>query len=88
MSYRPLDKRQREIASIVYNVRQDSIEPGYQHAIRCVAHAFANEICTGNQRPAFLMACGVDARPVSKVVLVEDFDSLTSVDYKTNGGRR
>lgn len=84
MTYRPLDARQRAIASLIYDVRKDSIDPGYQHGVRSVAHALALELCTGNQRPAFLLACGVDARP-PKVVVSADFESVTSIDHKTNG---
>lgn len=50
-----LNKKQLQIARAIDMVRRDSIAPGYQQAITAVAHAIANEICTGGERLHFLI---------------------------------
>lgn len=52
-------KKLEPTARAIKQVGRESKDTNYQLGIRNVAHALADDLCTGSERLHFLLACGV-----------------------------
>ncbi|HEY6019091.1 MAG TPA: hypothetical protein VIY48_04100 [Candidatus Paceibacterota bacterium] len=55
-----INAKQAKLARAIDRARRESNDPNYQLGVRHVAHAIADDTCTGEERLHFLLACGVD----------------------------
>lgn len=55
-----IPKKLVDVARAIDRARRESHDPQYLLGIRYVAHAIADDQCTGSERLHFLLACGVD----------------------------
>lgn len=54
-----LSKREIDLARSIDRARRTSKDPMYLLGVHTVAHALADDVCTGQTRLHFLLACGV-----------------------------
>jgi hypothetical protein len=55
-----ISKKLVDVARAIDRARRESKDPQFSLGIRYVAHAIADDQCTGQERLHFLLACGVD----------------------------
>lgn len=54
-----ISRKQVDLARAIDRARRASHDPQYLLGVYHVAHALADDMCTGQERLHFLLACGV-----------------------------